>query len=71
MDSFIQRIKIEFNYINEKCSKLYNFFNSTDFDELCGDEKTLLENQYEVMCEYRSILSSRLELYGEKVTETD
>lgn len=60
MSTFIDRLKVEKQELDEKLTKLENFLATETFTELANVDKILLEKQFGIMTEYSRVLNSRL-----------
>ncbi len=60
MSTYIERLKIEHDELEEKIYKLNDFVDSEAFDELSERNQQLLVLQSQSMAQYRYILSIRL-----------
>lgn len=61
-DTFIDRLKTEFDEVSERHSKLFYFLNTDDFKTLDYEHRQLLIKQEIAMREYRILLVQRLRL---------
>lgn len=66
IDTFVDRIELEYNELQSKIDKLSLFLDSKTFKELDVNEKLLLAQQHAAMIIYRSILRIRIESYCNK-----
>ena len=60
MSTFIERLRIEKQELDEKLTKLEDFLSTDTFTGLANVDKILLEKQFSIMTEYSRVLNSRL-----------
>jgi hypothetical protein len=58
-----QRVEKELDNLRIKSSKLFLFIKGDKFNSLSSEEKTLLQEQYDIQLKYISILEKRLEIW--------
>ena len=58
-----QRVEKELDNLRIKSSKLFLFIKSDKFNSLSLEEKTLLQEQYDIQLKYISVLEKRLEIW--------
>lgn len=56
------RMRTEWEELNERATKLHTFMNTRKFNDLLISEQTLLKKQYKIMLEYLDILDIRIDL---------
>lgn len=64
MESFIERIVVEKDELQDKVTKLENFINGEKFKELKGLEQVYLKEQLKFMKGYLSVLRQRINFYS-------
>lgn len=64
-DNAKQRVKVEYDELNEKIIKLNSFIKSNNFKLLSITQQILLIQQFESMSSYLTCLKLRLECWGE------
>lgn len=63
-DTFVDRLKIEFDELSDKKDKLNKFFDTDTYKNLSGTERTLLQAQFGAMLAYSQILIARIAYYN-------
>ena len=64
MESFIERMIVEKDELQDKVTKLENFINGEKFRELRGLEQVYLKEQLKFMRGYLSMLRQRINFYN-------
>ena len=64
MESFIERMVVEKNELQDKVTKLENFVTGEKFKELKGLEQVYLKEQLKFMNGYLSVLRQRINFYN-------
>ena len=64
MGTFIERIVVEKDELQDKVTKLENFINGEKFKELKGLEQVYLKEQLKFMRGYLSVLRQRINFYN-------
>jgi hypothetical protein len=64
METFIERMIVEKNELQDKVTKLENFINGEKFKELKGLEQVYLKEQLKFMKGYLSVLRQRINFYN-------
>ena len=64
MESFIERMIIEKDELQDKVTKLEKFLNGEKFRELKGLEQVYLKEQLKFMRGYLSVLRQRINFYN-------
>ncbi|AFF28211.1 gp213 [Sphingomonas phage PAU] len=63
MSTFLERLITEQKELSEKISKLHDYIsNNSHFETLTERNQELLEDQYETMSNYNSILLERIKI---------
>lgn len=63
MSDYKDRVRDEKRELDEKISRLNNFFNGTLFAKLEQEDRILLEEQFLVMNQYSDILKKRIDRF--------
>lgn len=66
IDTFVDRMELEYNELQSKIDKLSLFLDSKTFKELDIEERMLLAQQHAAMVTYHSILGTRIRSYRVK-----
>ena len=64
MESFVERMIVEKDELQDKVTKLENFVNGEKFRELRGLEQVYLKEQLSFMRGYLSVLRQRINFYN-------
>lgn len=64
MESFVERMIVEKDELQNKVTKLENFVNGEKFRELRGLEQVYLKEQLKFMRGYLSVLRQRINFYN-------
>lgn len=64
MESFVERMIVEKDELQDKVTKLENFVNGEKFRELKGLEQVYLKEQLKFMRGYLSVLRQRINFYN-------
>ena len=64
MESFVERMIVEKDELQDKVTKLENFVNGEKFKELRGMEQVYLKEQLSFMRGYLSVLRQRINFYN-------
>ncbi|WP_336014728.1 crAss001_48 related protein [Fusobacterium polymorphum] len=64
MESFVERMIVEKDELQDKVTKLENFVNGEKFRELRGLEQVYLKEQLKFMRGYLSVLRQRINFYN-------
>ena len=64
MESFVERMVVEKNELQDRVTKLENFVNGEKFRELRGLEQVYLKEQLKFMRGYLSVLRQRINFYN-------
>lgn len=64
MESFVERMIVEKDELQDKVTKLENFVNREKFRELRGLEQVYLKEQLKFMRGYLSVLRQRINFYN-------
>ncbi|PHI07789.1 hypothetical protein KSU03_06235 [Fusobacterium polymorphum] len=64
MESFVERMIVEKDELQDKVTKLENFVNGEKFKELKGLEQVYLKEQLKFMRGYLSVLRQRINFYN-------
>lgn len=64
MESFVERMIVEKDELQDKVAKLENFVNGEKFRELRGLEQVYLKEQLKFMRGYLSVLRQRINFYN-------
>ena len=64
METFVERMQIEYNELTERLTKLRVFVKSDKFAELPAIQRDLLQQQENAMETYGRVLSQRIMLNG-------
>ena len=67
MESFVERMIVEKDELQDKVTKLENFVNGEKFRELRGLEQVYLKEQLKFMRGYLSVLRQRINFYNKFV----
>ena len=62
--TFQDRVRAEYNELNERLSKLVAFFVTDTFEALPAEEKDSLTAQHAAMCDYSNCLRERIHAFG-------
>lgn len=62
METFKDRLRVEYEELSDKIEKLESFLKSDVYREIEKEQQILLRSQCAVMIQYRDILKKRLEL---------
>ena len=65
-NTFLDRMKIEFDELERKCQKLGAFIESDKFKKLTSEKRTLLVKQYDAMQTYYLVLRQRISIEQEE-----
>ena len=68
METFVERMKIEYNELTERLTKLRVFVKSDKFAQLSAIQRDLLQQQENAMETYARVLSQRIILNGGKIS---
>ncbi|WP_338964858.1 crAss001_48 related protein [Fusobacterium nucleatum] len=63
METFVERMVVEKDELQDKVTKLENFVNGERFKELKGLEQVYLKEQLKFMKGYLSVLRQRINFY--------
>lgn len=64
METFVERMVVEKDELQDKVTKLENFVNGERFKELKGLEQVYLKEQLKFMKGYLSVLRQRINFYN-------
>ena len=64
LQPYQQRVLDEYNELDEKLNKLYNFIGDDEFQELSVNEQVTLQLQSEYMFLYLNTLAKRMDFWG-------
>ena len=64
MESFVERMIVEKDELQDKVTRLENFVNGEKFKELKGLEQVYLKEQLKFMRGYLSVLRQRINFYN-------
>lgn len=64
METFVERMIVEKDELQDKVTKLENFVNGEKFRELRGLEQVYLKEQLKFMRGYLSVLRQRINFYN-------
>lgn len=64
METFVERMVVEKDELQDKVTKLENFVNGEKFKELRGMEQVYLKEQLSFMRGYLSVLRQRINFYN-------
>ena len=67
METFVERMQIEYNELTERLTKLRVFVKSDKFAQLSAVQRDLLQQQENAMETYARVLSQRIMLNGGKL----
>jgi len=67
MSTFIDRLAVEIEELQEKTNKLGSFLESKSFEDLSRIEQDLLSTQYPIMVSYLQILTLRFHIAVKQV----
>lgn len=67
--TWLERVKIEAEDLDDKINKLGKFFDTDQFRALGMDHRVVLVKQLTAMCDYHSCLKLRIKLSETKPTE--
>ena len=68
METFVERMQIEYNELTERLTKLRVFVKSDKFAQLSAVQRDLLQQQENAMETYARVLSQRIMLNGGKIS---
>lgn len=68
METFVERMQIEYNELTERLTKLRVFVKSDKFAQLSAIQRDLLQQQENAMETYARVLSQRIMLNGGKIS---
>ena len=71
MDAYMQRVVEEKEQLDERIGKLAAFLYSNNGGALGAEEYNLLDCQLKIMTEYSRILRERINLYNERMRNTE
>lgn len=63
-ETFLERVKIEYEELITKTKKLFEFIKSPKFSNISQTEQTALHKQYDIMVAYCAVLEERLKFYS-------
>lgn len=68
METFVERMQIEYNELTERLTKLRVFVKSDKFAQLSAFQRDLLQQQENAMETYARVLSQRIILNGGEIS---